>query len=456
MENTNENRHLPKQPDPEEQVADAPVLEESLADLPDSDELDLEKILAEDWDAIAAGETDSEAKDAPEDIPATDIPRETVIFSAVTPEVPMEESELIEDDAEFENRKIRPKRKKGAGLLGIPHILATVIWLALIVAIGVSMGRMLWVCCSDIMAFGKGNYEVTITITKEDTIDSISQKLGQANLVRYPGLFKEFATLTGKDERISAGTFTLSTRLDYNAMINAMAAHGATREVVSIMFPEGATCAQIFKLLADKNVCTVEELEDYAANGELSDYWFLEGVSRGSKYCLEGYLAPDTYNFYTNDSPRRVLEKFLNEFDDRFTDIMKDNFVAMQKLYVDTMRRYSPQDSTLSGLMLTMSMTGSDGLPMFVSFDLGGTSGVFLKWDAMMGAYVSVGATAQSDGETVVWSDQVPIEGAKNPMISIEVTDTETQEPLCSAQLMLTVDGDGYRVSEGSLAAKNI
>ena len=122
-------------------------------------------------------------------------------------------------------------------------------------------------------------------------------------------------------------------------------------------------------------------------------------------------------------------------------------------LYVDTMRRYSPQDSTLSGLMLTMSMTDKDGLPMYVGFNLGGTSGVFLKWDAMMGAYVSVGATAQSDGETVVWSDQAPIEGAKNPTISIEVTDPETQEPICSAQLMLTVDGDGYRVQEGALEA---
>ena len=122
-------------------------------------------------------------------------------------------------------------------------------------------------------------------------------------------------------------------------------------------------------------------------------------------------------------------------------------------LYVDTMRRYSPQDSTLSGLMLTMSMTDSDGLPMFVSFNLGGTSGVFLKWDAMMGAYVSVGATAQSDGETVVWSDQTPIEGAKNPTLLISVNDTQMQQPLYSAQLTLIVDGDGYRVSEGALSA---
>jgi len=122
-------------------------------------------------------------------------------------------------------------------------------------------------------------------------------------------------------------------------------------------------------------------------------------------------------------------------------------------LYVDTMRRYSPQDSTLSGLMLTMSMTGADGLPMNVSFTMGGTSGVFLKWDALMGAYVSVGAAADSDGETVVWSDQAPIEGAKNPEITITVTDPQTQEEICHARLSLTVDGDGYRVSEGALSA---
>ena len=124
-------------------------------------------------------------------------------------------------------------------------------------------------------------------------------------------------------------------------------------------------------------------------------------------------------------------------------------------LYVDTMRRYTPQDSTLSGLMLTLSMTGADGLPANVTFSLRGTSGVFLKWDALMGAYVSVGATAESDGETVVWSDQTPIDGAKNPVLSIDVINSQTQESLFTAQLMLTVDGDGYRVDADALSAKS-
>lgn len=40
-------------------------------------------------------------------------------------------------------RKGRPKRKKGEGLLGIPNILVTCVWLALILAIGVTAGRMM-------------------------------------------------------------------------------------------------------------------------------------------------------------------------------------------------------------------------------------------------------------------------------------------------------------------------
>ena len=38
-------------------------------------------------------------------------------------------------------KKGRPARKKGYGLFGIPHLLSTVIWLAIILWAGVSLGR---------------------------------------------------------------------------------------------------------------------------------------------------------------------------------------------------------------------------------------------------------------------------------------------------------------------------
>ncbi len=258
-----------------------------------------------------------------------------------------------------EEPKGRPKKEGREGLFGIPRILSTAIWLALIVAIGVSLGRILWICCAEVMAFGKESQKVTVTITADDDIDSISEKLAQANLIRYPGLFKFFAEATGKDDNITPGTFALYSHFDYNAMINAMVSYDS-RETVDIMFSDGINCAQIFKLLEDKNVCTVAELEEYAANGELSEYWFLEGVTRGDKYCLEGYLAPDTYTFYTNDEPRRVLEKFLNEFDSRFTNIMKDDFAAMQTAYANMLKNngmgsYAKQNPLTLHQVVTMA-----------------------------------------------------------------------------------------------------
>lgn len=292
------------------------------SDMQTTGDPELDAILAENWDTFGLSEN----------APATE-----PIAEQEVPELADDSNEHRRPEKSAE-KKGRPKKKDGYGLLGIPHIFATVIWLVLILAIGISLGRVLWVCCADLMAFGKESQKVTITITADDTIDTISKKLGQANLIKYPNLFKFFANATGKADDIGVGTFTLSPQLDYNAMINKMYSYDAKRGVVDIMFPEGVNCAQMFQMLEDKGVCTVAELEEYAANGELKEYWFLEGVSRGDKYCLEGYLAPDTYSFYMGDSPRRVLEKFLNEFDDRFTDKMKSDFQTIQKNYAAKLR----------------------------------------------------------------------------------------------------------------------
>ena len=333
---SDEDKSYVEPPAPEEIGPDEDAVYQ--AGLTHPQDAELEKILAEDWSSV------TEESPVEPDV----IPEEPVHVVPSVDELP------ASDDAETEPRKGRPKAKNIFSQLGIPHILATVVWIALIVAIGVSLGRLLWVCCSDIMAFGKASQEVTVTITEQDDIDSISQKLGKAGLVRYPGLFKLFAELTGKNENISAGSYTLNSHLDYNAMINAMVYYGTARNEVDVMFPEGANCAQIFALLEENEVCSVADLEDCAANGELGDYWFLEGVPRGDKYCLEGYLAPDTYTFYTNDEPARVLAKFLDEFDSRFTDKMTESFTALQQRYSEMMANNGYDDAYIQANPLTL------------------------------------------------------------------------------------------------------
>lgn len=324
-------------PEDEQSIREAEALVADQETPAEIDDVDLERILSEDW--LNEGEADQEL--------SNEKPASTEVDF-----VQQDEEDKI--PAKEKVQKRRPKRTDGYGLWGIPHILSTVIWVALILAIGLSLGRVLWVCCADMMAFGKDPQTVSITITNEDTAESIAKKLSDANLIKYPKLFKMFLTLTGKDDDIGVGTFTINSQFDYNAMVNAMYSGTSRREVVDIMFPEGYNCAQIFKLLEDKKVCSVADLEDYAANGELSEYWFLEGVERGSKYCLEGYMAPDTYSFYTGDTPRRVIEKFLDEFDSRFTDKMKENFQTIQEQYAKRLRANGFSNDFIQNNTLTL------------------------------------------------------------------------------------------------------
>lgn len=227
------------------------------------------------------------------------------------------------------------KKKKAYRFWGIPHLLATVIWAGIILFVGVSLGRLAWVCAADLLALGKEPQEVTISIDEGDDIRDAAKKLQKAGMIRYPTLFESFADLTGKGKNLLVGNITFNGDIvyDYNALINTMSYRGGSLVTVDVMIPEGYNCAQIFALLEEKKVCSAADLEKAAMTAEFEDYWWIKDVKRGHKYCLEGFLFPDTYEFYIDDKPERVLTKFLDTFDYRFSQKMQDKLTALNQKY---------------------------------------------------------------------------------------------------------------------------
>ena len=271
--------------------------------------------------------------------------------------ISVEPEEEIEEEPEDPNvpvRKVRPKPKKGYGLFGLPHIVSTAIWLVLAITIGISLGRLLWVCAADVLAFGRENQEIAITITEDDTVDTVTDKLYDAGLIQYKELFKLYAALAKADQKITAGTYKLNTQYDYHALVNGMSASSSYRETVTVRIPEGYTCAQIYALLESKGVCSVETLEKYASTSEFASYDFLEGVPRGTKYCLEGFLFPDTYDFYTNDTPQRIFDKLLSRFDDQFDDELRAHINTLNEKMAAKLRKNGYGQSYIDANKLTL------------------------------------------------------------------------------------------------------
>ena len=249
--------------------------------------------------------------------------------------------------------KRRPKRKKDYNFFGLPQILSTGVWLAMIVFIGVTMGRFLWVCAADVLAFGRDDKQVVVEITEEDDMDSIIAQLQEKGLIRYPWLFQVYADLTDAQEDIELGSFTLNTNYDYHALVNEMSSSGSRVEV-TVQIPDGYNCRQIFKLLEEKGVATAESLEEFAANGELSNYWFLEDVKRGDKYCLEGFLYPDTYNFYQGGGAEHAISKLLGGFNNKFNEDLQAALDSLNKDLASTMRANGKSDDYVVENMLTV------------------------------------------------------------------------------------------------------
>ena len=177
--------------------------EDAIEDLSSSvEDMELERIIreakADEWDLTDIIE--SQQPDYEEPVPAPQPALEDpevaaqVYWEEDEEAAPLEETE--EEIFEESDRKVRPKRKSSYGLFGLPHFASILIWIGIVAVCGISLGRLLWICATDVLAFGREDRVTTITITNSDVgnIDAIADKLYNAGLSKYKQLFRFYAS----------------------------------------------------------------------------------------------------------------------------------------------------------------------------------------------------------------------------------------------------------------------
>lgn len=95
-------------------------------------------------------------------------------------------------------------------------------------------------------------------------------------------------------------------------------------DVVRITFSEGLNFVEVSKLLEENGVVSGEDFLNACNDNEiLEKYPFLKDVPKqiSGKNRLEGFLFPDTYNFFKNEKPSLVLNKFLDNFEKKISKI---------------------------------------------------------------------------------------------------------------------------------------
>ena len=93
---------------------------------------------------------------------------------------------------------------------------------------------------------------------------------------------------------------------------------------VTVTFPEGFTLVQIAEKLEENKVCSASDFIALTNNYEFIQtlgYTFTEDITNIDEraFYLEGYIFPDTYEFYKNESPERALRRFLDNTERKLT-----------------------------------------------------------------------------------------------------------------------------------------
>ena len=314
-----------------------------------------------------------------------------------------------EQPQERRQREQRPRKKQKKGF----NLMGTLLYVAFVIGVSTLLAAVGWVAANDLLALNKAEHSAIITLpddiftnrevqvkTEEGTetetelvvdMNYVVDALKENGIIEYGLLFRLYSVFSNAEIKMAPGTYQLDTDMDYRAIVANLGSNSASRQQVTVTIPEGFTVAQIFQRLEEEGVSTVEKLNEMAATHDYA-FSFLQEIPLGEPTRLEGYLFPDTYDFYMGEDPLTVINKMLVNFDRRFTDEMRAEAEA---------NGYSVRDIVIIASMIERETDGSDRATI--------SSVIYNRWQntsAGTAGYLGVDATlVYALGRTITQDD---------------------------------------------------
>lgn len=223
-----------------------------------------------------------------------------------------------ENDEEDENDS--PKRKKkNSEAVGC---LKSIIYLVFVIGAAFLLAMAAFVVVIDVTALGRVGEEIDITVEQGATTQDVAELLEAEGIIEYPLVFRLYCRVMGEDGTFHPGTHKVSAQMGYNLLIDALQ-EVEVRETVTVTVPEGSTVEDIAYILQENGVCDEEDFFDALESFEYDEYDFFAEITEEQRknrvYLAEGYLFPDTYEFYVDGAAKTVIETMLNNFKDRLS-----------------------------------------------------------------------------------------------------------------------------------------
>ncbi|MDO5560065.1 MAG: endolytic transglycosylase MltG [Oscillospiraceae bacterium] len=213
-----------------------------------------------------------------------------------------------------------------------------IVFATMILAVSVVCAMCVIFLVREMIGINKSSSSYIIEIPQGATVSDIidimtidQEKKGREEIIKVPALFKLLTKVKKADGKFIDGTHILRPDMGYLAIINELESEeNQQRETVLVTISEGWNLNEAAKELEKNNVCVADKFLYYFNNG-LDDYEFEKQIPKLTAldlryYRMEGYLFPDTYEFYVADDieslPQEeyeiIIRKFYDNFEEKF------------------------------------------------------------------------------------------------------------------------------------------
>ena len=208
---------------------------------------------------------------------------------------------------------------------------STLLFFVIVIAVSMLISVYAVFCINDVFGITKTaqGIQVTYTQTIESPYEAIDL-LAEHDLITCKNFCKllvkmeliAFKYSTELDGPFQPGTYYLNGKMGVENMLIAMLGEAETDETIPLTFPEGYTVADIVKRLVDNEVCKDKNALISAIQSTEFSYALVADLKEKDTvpYRLEGYLFPDTYEFFIGQSPSSTIETFLKNTESKITE----------------------------------------------------------------------------------------------------------------------------------------
>jgi UPF0755 protein len=171
---------------------------------------------------------------------------------------------------------------------------------------------------------------IPFEIKQGQSVKEIASNLEKGKLINGSDFFRFYLWENHLSSRLRAGTYNISPSMTIAKMVEifSMGENGIKSNESKVILTEGSTNAEILVKLKEAGAISGNENFD-DADIDLSKYDFLSDKPASSN--LQGYLFPDTYNFFKGSPLKDITEKMLTNFDKKITDEMRNDIAAQNK-----------------------------------------------------------------------------------------------------------------------------